>query len=61
MKAAPSYRRIRMVLQVRLGYDERLLVIFYCSYDEPPDGSTGFVYVTFSTATFSLPCSSLRS
>lgn len=27
----------------------------------PPVGSTGFVYVTFSTATFSLPLSSVRS
>lgn len=31
-------------------------------YDDPPVvGSTGFVYVTFSTATFSTPFSSLRS
>lgn len=30
-------------------------------HDAFPEGSTGFVYVTFSTATFSFPSSSFRS
>lgn len=49
MVAAPAPALHALLLTTQIASPDLMY------YDAPADGSTGFVYVTFSTATVSLP------